>query len=70
MKFKDLSGKNTQDLYQIIGDLKRELFNIRILKGIGQAESAGSTAKVRMIRRDIARVQTALSSNRLKKEIN
>jgi len=29
MKFKDLSGKSTQDLYQIIGDLKRELFNIR-----------------------------------------
>ncbi len=70
MKFKDLSGKSTQDLYQIIGDLKRELFNIRILKGTGQAEAAGSTSKVRMIRRDIARVQTALSANRLKKEIN
>jgi large subunit ribosomal protein L29 len=58
MKIEDLRAK-TPD--QLIGDLialKKEAFNLRFQKASGQLEN---TARVRQVRRDIARIQTLLN---------
>jgi len=57
MKGKDLVGKTKDELNTKLGDLKKEQFNLRFRKATGQLEN---TASVRQVRRDVARVKTAL----------
>ncbi|MBX3454377.1 50S ribosomal protein L29 [Ferrovibrio sp.] len=57
MKGKDLVGKTKDELKTKLGDLKKEQFNLRFRKATGQLEN---TASVRQVRRDVARVRTAL----------
>ena len=57
MKGKDLVGKTKDELKNTLGDLKKEQFNLRFRKATGQLEN---TASARKVRRDIARVKTAL----------
>ena len=56
--FSDMSLDQLDD--QLV-KLKKEQFNLRFQKASGQLEN---TARIRILRRDIARVKTAASSKR------
>lgn len=58
MKAKELRGKKPEDLNKMLLDLKREQFNLRMQQGSGQLTKP---SEVRRVRRDIARVKTALN---------
>jgi large subunit ribosomal protein L29 len=53
----DLNTKSADELKQMLADLKKEQFNLRFQKASGQLEN---TARVRVVRRDIARVKTVM----------
>ena len=60
MKAKELLDKSAEDLKSDLIALKKEQFNLRFQKAGGQLEN---TARVRQVRRDIARIKTVMSSN-------
>jgi large subunit ribosomal protein L29 len=51
----DIRAKTDDQLTALLLDLKREQFNLRFQRATGQNEGA---ARVRAVRRDIARVKT------------
>jgi large subunit ribosomal protein L29 len=55
MKATDVRAKTDDELQQQIADLAKEEFNLRFQRASGQLEN---TARVRQVRRDIARVKT------------
>lgn len=57
MKASDVRAKTEDELRDELEKLKREQFNLRFQKALNQLEN---TARVRQVRRDIARVQTIL----------
>lgn len=57
MKAEDIRAKTDDELKSQLGDLKKEAFNLRFQRAGGQLEN---TARVREVRRDIARVKTVL----------
>lgn len=57
MKAEDLRQKSEDELSDQLLDLKKEQFNLRFQAASGQLEN---TARVREIRRDIARIKTLL----------
>ncbi len=57
MKAEDLRQKTEDELKDQLLDLKKEQFNLRFQSASGQLEN---TARVREVRRDIARVKTML----------
>jgi len=57
MKAEELRGKSSDQLKEQLLDLKKEQFNLRFQKATGQLEN---TARVRQVRRDIARIKTIL----------
>ncbi|MBM3535812.1 MAG: 50S ribosomal protein L29 [Alphaproteobacteria bacterium] len=57
MDASDLQTKSADELKQMLGDLKKEQFNLRFQKASGQLEN---TARVRVVRRDIARIKTVM----------
>ncbi len=57
MKAEDVRAKSADELTDQLVDLKKEAFNLRFQKATGQLEN---TARVRQVRRDIARVKTIL----------
>ena len=57
MKAVDLTGKTADELNDSLLGLKKEQFNLRFQKASGQLEN---TARVRQVRRDIARIKTVL----------
>ncbi|HRC25995.1 MAG TPA: 50S ribosomal protein L29 [Alphaproteobacteria bacterium] len=59
MKQEDLKGKTPDELVKMLTDLRREQMNLRFQKGAGQTEN---TARVRIVRRTIARVKTYLTA--------
>jgi large subunit ribosomal protein L29 len=61
MKAKDLRDLGVEDLEAKAGELRGELFTARIRKETGQLEN---TAKLRLLRRDIARAETILREKR------
>jgi large subunit ribosomal protein L29 len=61
MKAQELLGKTSDELTDQLGALKKEAFNLRFQRASGQLEN---TARVRQVRRDIARISTALSAMR------
>ena len=54
----DIRAKSTDQLNTMLLDLRREQFNLRFQRATGQNEG---TARVREVRRDIARVKTILA---------
>jgi large subunit ribosomal protein L29 len=58
MKIEDLRGKTPDQLNGELIALRKEAFNLRFQKASGQLEN---TARVRQVRRDIARIQTLLN---------
>ncbi len=55
MKADDLRAKTQDQLTDELASLKKEQFNLRFQKATGQLEK---TARVREVRRDIARIKT------------
>ncbi|MBT4686989.1 MAG: 50S ribosomal protein L29 [Rhodospirillaceae bacterium] len=63
MKAEELRGKTKDQLGDQLIDLRKEQFNLRFQRSSGQLEN---TARVRQVRRDIARIKTVL--NRMQAE--
>lgn len=61
MKASELRALSEDELVAKARELRDELFNARIRKTTGQLEN---TAKLRTLRRDIARAETILSERR------
>ena len=59
MKAGDLRAKTQDQLREQLLQLKKEQFNLRFQKATGQLEN---TARVREVRRDIARIKTNLAA--------
>ena len=57
MKAADIRVKTADELKDQLADLKKEALNLRFQKASGQLEA---TARVREVRRDIARVLSVL----------
>ncbi len=60
MKAEELRGKTPDQLKEQLLDLKKEQFNLRFQRATGQLEN---TARVREVRRDIARIKTVLGTS-------
>ena len=58
-KVSDLRAKSDDQLTADLGDLKKEAFNLRFQQATGQLEN---TARMRIVRRDVARIKTVLNS--------
>jgi large subunit ribosomal protein L29 len=61
MKPKEMRNLDIDDLEAKTGELRAELFNAKIRRETGQLEN---TAKLRLLRRDIARAETILREKR------
>lgn len=57
MNANELRSKTVEELKTELLDLKKEQFNLRFQSASGQLEN---TARVRQVRRDIARIKTIL----------
>ena len=55
MKASDVKQMTADELTDELAKLKKEQFNLRFQKATGQLEN---TARVRVVRRDIARIKT------------
>ena len=68
MKVDELKDKTKEQLQSSLTDLKKEAFNLRFQKANGQLEN---TARVRIVRRSVARVMTLINqkSEKNKEEI-
>ena len=58
MKAADLREKTPDQLRDQLASLKKEAFNLRFQQATGQLES---TARMQVVRRDVARVKTILN---------
>ena len=58
MKIDEVRGMTPDQLQDELLNLKKEAFNLRFQQAIGQLEN---TARMREVRRDIARVKTVLT---------
>jgi large subunit ribosomal protein L29 len=58
MKAQDLHVKTPDQLKSDLAQLQKEQFNLRFQRASGQLEN---TARVRVVRRDIARIKTILA---------
>jgi large subunit ribosomal protein L29 len=63
MKAGDVRAKTDDELKTELNQLGKEVFNLRFQRASGQLEN---TARVRQVRRDIARIKTVLGQ-RLRK---
>jgi large subunit ribosomal protein L29 len=61
MKAEDLRTKSLDELKDNLAGLKKEQFNLRFQAATGQLEK---TARIREVRRDIARVKTIAAQKR------
>jgi len=61
MKPADVRAKTEDELTDQLDGLGKEIFNLRFQRANGQLEN---TARVRQVRRDIARIKTILGERR------
>jgi large subunit ribosomal protein L29 len=61
MKARDIRTKTEDELTGELDNLGKEIFNLRFQRANGQLEN---TARVRQVRRDIARIKTVLGEQR------
>jgi len=61
MKASDLRARTVDELTEEIDALAKEIFNLRFQRASGQLEN---TARVRQVRRHIARIKTILGERR------
>jgi large subunit ribosomal protein L29 len=60
-KTEDFRIKSADELSTQLSNLKKEQFNLRFQRANGQVENTG---RIRVLRRDIARIQTVLTEQR------
>lgn len=58
MNAQELRDKSADQLKDQLADLKKEAFNLRFQQATGQIEN---TARMRAVKRDVARVKTILN---------
>jgi large subunit ribosomal protein L29 len=63
-KADDFRAKTADELGTQLVGLKKEQFNLRFQRANGQQENTG---RIRILRRDIARIETVLTEQRRKK---
>ena len=56
---KELQGKSVEELTEELVSAKKELFNLRFQNATNQLDN---TAEITKVRKNIARIQTAISS--------
>jgi large subunit ribosomal protein L29 len=66
MKASDIRAKTPDQLDDDIAALKKEQFNLRFQKATGQVEK---TARIREVRRDIARIKTIAAERAATKKV-
>ena len=59
-KVAELRSKKAEELTDMINNLKKEQFNLRFQSATGELEN---TARVRQVRREIARAKTVLNES-------
>ncbi|MDV7271100.1 50S ribosomal protein L29 [Thioclava sp. A2] len=59
MKAQELQAKTPDELRDQLVALKKEAFNLRFQQATGQLEN---TARMRAVRRDVARIKTVLNA--------
>jgi large subunit ribosomal protein L29 len=57
-KTEDFRARSADELSTQLSNLKKEQFNLRFQRANGQVENTG---RIRVLRRDIARIQTVLT---------
>ena len=62
MKAKELRDLKSEELIVKLNDFKSELFSLRFQLATGQLEN---TARIKMVKKDIARVKTILAESKL-----
>ena len=63
MKAEDLKTKTVDELHKLLIDSRKAQMNMRFQRSSGQLEK---THDIRATRRDIARIKTFMSANRIK----
>ena len=66
MKTADLRAKSTDELKQELMNLRKEQFNVRFQRSTGKIEN---TARIRVVRRDIAKIKTLLNEMKSGKKV-
>ena len=61
MKKEELKGKTPDELKEMVGYLKKELFNLRFQKASGELSN---TTRFRDVKRQIARINTAINQQK------
>ena len=62
MQAKELKSLTSEELMNKLNDFKSELFSLRFQLATGQLEN---TARIKMVKKDIARVKTILAERNL-----
>ena len=62
MKAKELRDLKSEELIVKLNDFKSELFSLRFQLATGQLENTG---RIKMVKKDIARVKTILAERKL-----
>jgi large subunit ribosomal protein L29 len=65
MKARELRDLTPEELLKKKKDLKEEMFNLRFQHSTGQLDN---TARVRMVRKDVAKLETVLREKALNKQ--
>jgi large subunit ribosomal protein L29 len=64
-KFLDeIRDKSTEELSGVLINAKKELFNLRFQNATNQLDN---TARIKEVRKNIARIQTVITQNKLRK---
>ena len=63
MKASEVRELSSEEMQNKVGDLKQELFNLRFQQATGQLENP---ARMRHVKKDIARILTILRERELK----
>ena len=61
MNAKEIRDKSVDELTKTLGDLEEQLFKLRFQKSTGQIEDP---TKIRVVRKDIARVLTVMNERK------
>lgn len=64
MTVQDIRNTETQELLNKVEEYKKELFGLRFQKATGQLEN---TARIRTVRKNIARIKTIIRERELNK---
>jgi large subunit ribosomal protein L29 len=60
-KVADIRAKSADELRTLLLDLRKEQFNLRFQRATGQLEATG---RIRVVRRDIARIKTVMAERK------